>query len=147
MHTVVWSIGLHHCNIYHLEMFGRPGSSSSSEQLFKQGKGRPASGRPGSGHSLSSLGETGVGAGEAGPVSVSSSDSGVDVSPSPGLLNTCTLLLELSINSVSFPESPKEGFPSIKKVKTKDDLLLMLNKIKIEDGSERRQELKLEEWQ
>ena len=79
MHTVVWSIGEDgrttvalgcwgvDCNNYHLEMFARPGSSSSSEQLFKQGKGRPTSGRPGSGHSLSSLGEPGVGGGEAGP--------------------------------------------------------------------------------
>ena len=129
-------------------MFARPGSSSSSEQLFKQGKGRPTSGRPGSGHSLSSLGEPGVGGGEAGPVSVSSSDSGVDISPSPGLdILTFTLLLELSTNSVAFSESPKEGLPSIKKVKTKDDLLLMLNKIKIDEGPERRQELMLEEWQ
>ena len=54
----------------------RPGSSSSSQQLFRAGKGRP-----GSGSSLGSLGEAGGG---AGPVSVSSSDSGVDISPSPG---------------------------------------------------------------
>ena len=68
-------------NNSHLEMFVRPGSTSSPDQLFKAGKGRPASGRPGSGNSLSSLGESGGG---AGPLSVSSSDSGVDISPSPG---------------------------------------------------------------
>ena len=101
----------------------RPGSSSSNQQLFKQGKGRPLSARPGSGSSLGSLGEGNTG----GPASVTSSDSGVDTSPSP--------------------ESPKESFPSIQKSKTKDDLLLMLNKIKIEDGSQRRQDIKLEDWQ
>ena len=124
-------------------MFTRPGSSSSSDQLFKQGKGRPASGRPDSGNSLSSLGETGGG---GGPLSVSSSDSGVDISPSPGMEITFLLYLKTQ-HSSSFSESPKEGLPSIKKVKTKDDLLLMLNKIKIDDGPERRQELKLEDWQ
>ena len=127
-------------------MFARLGSSSSSDQLFKQGKGRPASGRPDSGNSLSSLGEAGGG---GGPLSVSSSDSGVDISPTPGMDITDHLPLTYltTQHSSSFPESPKEGLPSIKKVKTKDDLLLMLNKIKIDDGPERRQELKLEEWQ
>ena len=74
-------------------MFARLGSSSSSDQLFKQGKGRPASGRPDSGNSLSSLGEAGGG---GGPLSVSSSDSGVDISPTPGMEITDHLPLYMS---------------------------------------------------
>ena len=77
---------------------------------------------------------------------MSSTDSGVDTSPSPGQ-DTLLILLAPHPLTVNIPESPKESLPSIQKAKTKDDLLLMLNKIKIEDGSQRGADVKLEDWQ
>ena len=77
---------------------------------------------------------------------MSSTDSGVDTSPSPGQ-DTLLSLLAPPLLTDNIPESPKESLPSIQKAKTKDDLLLMLNKIKIEDGSQRGADVKLEDWQ
>jgi len=106
----------------------RPGSSSSnsgSGQLFKQGKGRPLT-RPGSSSSMTSIGDSRDLVSGGGPVSVSGSDSGVEIPSSPG--------------------SDSRGFPSLPKVKTKDELLMMLNKIKKDDSSMKHEEMKLEDW-
>ena len=101
----------------------RPGSSSSnSGQLFKQGKGRPLT-RPGSSSSMTSIGDSRDG---GGPVSVSGSDSGVEIPSSPG--------------------SDSRSFPSLPKVKTKDELLMMLNKIKKDDSTLKHDEMRLEDW-
>ena len=77
---------------------------------------------------------------------MSSTDSGVDTSPSPGQDTLLSLLAPHPLSD-NITESPKESLPSIQKAKTKDDLLLMLNKIKIEDGSQRGADVKLEDWQ
>ena len=104
----------------------RPGSSSSnSGQLFKQGKGRPLT-RPGSSSSMTSIGDSRDLVSGGGPVSVSGSDSGVEIPSSPG--------------------SDSRSFPSLPKVKTKDELLMILNKIKKDDSTLKHDEMKLEDW-
>ena len=67
--------------------------------------------------------------------------------PRPVQVRTLLTLLAPPPLTDNIPESPKESLPSIQKAKTKDDLLLMLNKIKIEDGSPRGADVKLEDWQ
>ena len=116
----------------------RPGSSN---QLFKQGKGRPPSAassktssstRPSSSSSLGSTGENlGI---------MSGSDSGVEIPASPGEGKTYEKISILN-TSLKYTEYSKPSFGSLPKVKTKDDLLKMLHTIKTDE-----KEMEIEEW-
>ena len=77
-------------------------------------------------------------------MSVSGSDSGVEIPMSPGsgdgemriegVRDLYLILLERSLTNLP-------------KVKTKDELLLMLNKIKLDGKNKSEDSMKLEEWQ
>ena len=80
-------------------------------------------------------------------MSVSGSDSGVEIPMSPGSgdgENWDCLWGGLVTFMVFISERSLTNLP---KVKTKDELLLMLNKIKLDGKNKSEDSMKLEEWQ